>query len=69
VNPPCPRPDKASYDRLYRALLAADHLSHRFEVHPYLCVCGRYHLTAQGGRNDHSPEQKRRRRERNAEVS
>jgi hypothetical protein len=69
VNPPCPTPNKASYDRLYRALLAADHLAHRFEATPYLCPCGRYHLTAQGGRNDHSREAKRKRRERDAEVS
>jgi hypothetical protein len=64
VTGPCPTPHKVGYHRLYLALIASDRLAYRFESTPYLCPCGRYHLTAQGGRNDHSTEKKRRRRKR-----
>lgn len=51
---PCPTPTKASYPSKSRALIAADAVEGRLgALSPYLCACGRYHLTAQGGRNDH----------------
>lgn len=50
---PCPTPKKRAYDRKSRALIAADGIASRFECTPYLCRCGRWHLTTQGGRNDH----------------
>jgi hypothetical protein len=59
---PCPSPRKAAYDRMSSALKACDGVRHRFELKPYLCCCGRYHLTAQGGRNDHSKTGKKGRR-------
>lgn len=51
---PCPTPNKAAYHTKSRALIAADGARQRLgELSPYLCACGRYHLTAQGGHNDH----------------
>lgn len=50
---PCPTPTKKAYLRKSHALIAADRVRHRFDLSPYMCACGRYHLTAQGGHNDH----------------
>ena len=47
----CPCPHKVGYRRLSDALLACDGVRRRFEARPYSCVCGRYHLTTNGGRN------------------
>lgn len=53
INAPCPTPHKRGYDRKSRALRAADTLRKRFDTRPYECVCGRWHLTTNGGHNDH----------------
>lgn len=44
----CPTPHKVGYLRMAAALLAADKITqHHREVTPYMCACGRYHLTSQ----------------------
>jgi len=47
----CPTPKKRGYFHKSAALLAADKLRCHFESEPYLCECGRYHLTTNNGRN------------------
>lgn len=48
VAQPCPTPHKVGYHRKAGALLAADKITryHRAVI-PYLCPCGRWHLTSQ----------------------
>lgn len=45
MNPPCPTPNKKSYDRKSWALKAADKVN-RFEARVYLCECNRWHISS-----------------------